>query len=252
MGPAATSAAEPSRCGGDSRDSARRSGYGPHRRRAPRYRGTSSVAGHRMASARHSAAQGAGAASRRCISLVAGAPLAALAAAHARSDADRPRAGTPHGDGRHRDGLDTQVNRQLGRRDPVGPREQRLLQAVAIGGPVRPWGFRMLCSACPSRRQAPPGRCRSPTVDGILRPMTSPARDSEGRLGYVLAAVALVGVYFGLGRGTVAWLLACASAVVVLGVMAARHDRSHRQRGEAPHALWGMNDKNKPWGRRSR
>lgn len=51
------------------------------------------------------------------------------------------------------------------------------------------------------------------------------------------------------------WLLGCSLALGIAAMLidlaigftaAGVHDRMHRSCGEAPHALWGLNDRNKP------
>jgi hypothetical protein len=81
--------------------------------------------------------------------------------------------------------------------------------------------------------------------------MTRPSKDREGQgalAGALLVAV-LSGVLFGWGSG--GFTVGCLVAMAIIFVMASRHDRRHRSRGEPPHAMWGTNDRNKPWGRQS-
>jgi hypothetical protein len=79
--------------------------------------------------------------------------------------------------------------------------------------------------------------------------VSSPTQDREGRIGYALALVALLAIWLGFGPSTGTFAVGCVAAVLAIFALSWRHDRSHRARGEAPHAIWGHYDKNKPWGR---
>lgn len=60
--------------------------------------------------------------------------------------------------------------------------------------------------------------------------------------GLALALAGLAIASFAAPRG---WSLAMAGMLVEVSGPAL-HDRKHRAVGEAPHALWGANDRNKP------
>ena len=57
-------------------------------------------------------------------------------------------------------------------------------------------------------------------------------------LGVVAVGVLVAGSGAGVPLGLVAF--------GVLALASYEHDRRHRRRGELPHALWGLADKNKP------
>lgn len=83
--------------------------------------------------------------------------------------------------------------------------------------------------------------------------MSSVLRDKKGgTLLIVGATVGLAGVV--LAAGGQLWGLAlCAIGGAIEMSGPYLHDRHHRQRGEVSHALWGLDDRNKPrWLTRNR
>ncbi|WP_432573372.1 hypothetical protein [Kineococcus sp. SYSU DK005] len=78
--------------------------------------------------------------------------------------------------------------------------------------------------------------------------MSNPLRDRKSRplmiLGVVLAVVGIVGMRAdGVGVNTAWPMITTAASLPVIFLAAWLHDRSHRSRGEKPHALWGRRSK---------
>jgi len=67
------------------------------------------------------------------------------------------------------------------------------------------------------------------------------------------AVVGLIGVGLIISQQWVLGLLAAVLGLTLEVSGAALHDRRHRRRGERPHAMWGLDDRNRPsWRPRKR
>jgi hypothetical protein len=71
-------------------------------------------------------------------------------------------------------------------------------------------------------------------------------RSTTGLLTLAVVVVLLVVGFVAMSRAYW-WGLAVLLVDLVLAVTAAAlHDRAHRRQGEKPHAMWGLDDRNKP------
>ena len=79
--------------------------------------------------------------------------------------------------------------------------------------------------------------------------MSNPYREPVGAVALVVSMALLIGgiAAFGFGSGPQI-VMALAGLIVIFG-MAFHHDRRHRRKSERPHAMWGLDDRNKPGGR---
>ncbi len=82
--------------------------------------------------------------------------------------------------------------------------------------------------------------------------MSSPLRERPD--GLVIALSATVGLITAMSFVATSdwpWIAVALLALTVELAQFARHDRRHRARAERPHAMWGLDDKNRPkWLRR--
>lgn len=60
------------------------------------------------------------------------------------------------------------------------------------------------------------------------------------------AIAAFVGLGLTMSSHVVIGLVLTLVGMLVVFTMPVLHDRRHLRRGEAPHAMWGTNDKNRP------
>jgi fatty acid desaturase len=71
-------------------------------------------------------------------------------------------------------------------------------------------------------------------------------RSTTGLLTLAVVVILLLAGFAVMSR-TYWWGLALLLVDFVLAVAAAvLHDRAHRRHGEQPHAMWGLDDRNKP------
>jgi hypothetical protein len=80
--------------------------------------------------------------------------------------------------------------------------------------------------------------------------MSNPYKEPVGAASLTVAIALFIGGIAAFGFGSGPQIAMALAALVMVLAASARHDRAHRRMGERPHAMWGLDDRNRP-GRRT-